>query len=217
MNLPSTGIYKLLASPEAEPVIGAELRAHLRLTENDEVKDLDAKLKAARMFFERETNRALVTQRWRLTLDSFPCSSLDPIVLAKSPLQSVISIKYYDEDGELQTLRDTEASPPVEGDFIITDGKELDEIYLEPEETWPVTQVRPGAVIIECDFGWKTEEEQGEDEDDSVLVPEDLKLGILYLAAHYFENREPVNIGNIVTELGFTLQDIIDKYKVHLF
>jgi hypothetical protein len=49
------------------------------------------------------------------------------------------------------------------------------------------------------------------------LVPEELKLAIKFLAAHWYENREPVVIGRGVTsvEVARTVDSLIDCYRVN--
>ncbi|EKY6155080.1 phage gp6-like head-tail connector protein [Escherichia coli] len=42
----------------------------------------------------------------------------------------------------------------------------------------------------------------------------DIKLAVLMLIGHFYENREPVNIGNIVQDIPMTLEILIDPYRL---
>jgi len=46
------------------------------------------------------------------------------------------------------------------------------------------------------------------------MVPENLKLAIKLLVSHWYENREPVNIGNIVNEISLTVNSLLSAESV---
>jgi len=85
----------------------AEVKAHLHIDDDITVEDvsLQALIKAATEDAEHEMQRALVTQRWTLTLDALPADGV--IELRRPPVQSVVSLKYIDSTGVQQTLSDT--------------------------------------------------------------------------------------------------------------
>ncbi len=76
-----------------------DAKRQLSLLSGDHDADVLALVEAAVAQAEVETGRALITQTWTLTLDSFP----NCIRLPRPPLQSVTSIKYIDTDGDQQT------------------------------------------------------------------------------------------------------------------
>ncbi len=45
------------------------------------------------------------------------------------------------------------------------------------------------------------------------VIPQDLKHALLFVLAHFYENREPVNIGNLVTPLPMTVEALIGPYR----
>ncbi|MGH3850697.1 MAG: head-tail connector protein [Pseudonocardiaceae bacterium] len=45
------------------------------------------------------------------------------------------------------------------------------------------------------------------------VIPQDLKHALLFVLAHFYENREPVNIGNIVNPLPLTVEALIGPYR----
>ncbi|WP_313349927.1 head-tail connector protein [Paracoccus sp. (in: a-proteobacteria)] len=44
-------------------------------------------------------------------------------------------------------------------------------------------------------------------------IPPDLKEAVLQLADWWFENREAVNVGNIVTAVPFNVTNIVNEYR----
>lgn len=48
--------------------------------------------------------------------------------------------------------------------------------------------------------------------DDLEFTP-DIKVGCLMLISHMYENREPVNIGNITSEIPFTTSYLWNAYR----
>lgn len=94
---------------------------------------------------EDELQRALIHQGRLLTLDAFPCTG--SIELDRPPLVSVDSIKFYDVNGQLQTLDPS--------DYLADLDKLPGWVVPAPGRAWPATQSRIGAVIVEytCGYG----------------------------------------------------------------
>ncbi|NIP96558.1 MAG: hypothetical protein GWO24_25240, partial [Akkermansiaceae bacterium] len=89
--------------------------------------------KAARTLAEQVQGRALITQTWDLTLDGWPAKGY--FELPRAPLQSITSIKYYDED-------DTEATVDS-GTYFVDIASEPGRVVLNSGESWPSTTLRP--------------------------------------------------------------------------
>lgn len=172
------------SAPASEPVTTAELKSWLRIEHSSDDTDIAALGLAARRLVESYLGRQLVTATWRLTLDGFPWPGgwaylevptlfPDPhtIRLPKAPLQSVTSVEYYDLTGTLQTL----AADTYNVDAAHDPGR----ILLAMGKVWPVTQLRPGAVRVTFVAGYGN----------AAAVPEELKLAIKMLAAHWYERR----------------------------
>lgn len=168
----------LATPPELEPISLAEAKAHLRVDIDAEDTLISSIIVAARQAAEAEMGKQLITASYELNLDRFPCSRV--IELPRPPLQSVESITYYDADGDSTVLSaatyyhvDTARKP---GRIVLRDG-----------QTWPTTETgRPGAVVIAYTAGMG---------DDSDAVDELIRMGILMLITHLFENRAAVSDG----------------------
>lgn len=91
-----------VTGPADDPVSLADVKTHLRLTTAGEDALLADWITAASETLDLQTDRAWLTQRWRLTLDGFP-KDRDPIWIPKPPLQTVHSVTYVDATGATQT------------------------------------------------------------------------------------------------------------------
>src|SRR5512139_2288241 len=97
---------KLITAPTVEPVTTAETKSHLRVDTTADDTLIGTLITAARQDSEEYLNRALVTQTWDLYMDGFPTTTKIKVPLP--PLQSITSIKYYDEDDVEATMTATD-------------------------------------------------------------------------------------------------------------
>jgi len=49
---------------------------------------------------------------------------------------------------------------------------------------------------------------------DGQAIVDDIKLAMLLLVGHWYENREPVNIGNISTTLPYGFEALLEPYRI---
>ena len=149
---------------------------------------IDAAVKTA----EDRTNRALMEQTWRATLDKVP--SL--IRINKTPLISVTSIQYYDSDGSLQTLSSD--------DYIVDGDGEPWRIIPAPGISFPSTQDRLNAVTITFKAGYASES----------LVPKNIIAGILMIVDDLWKNRGTIVTGTIVSEIPLTADKLFSTERI---
>jgi hypothetical protein len=90
--------------PAVEPVPLAEMKAYLRVDDDDSAQDqvIAGLVKAARLTVEGASRRVLVEQRWRVALDRWPQDRT--VLLPLSPLISVESIKVFDAKGAAASI-----------------------------------------------------------------------------------------------------------------
>lgn len=186
----------LVTAPTDEPLAPIEVIQHLRLPADTDEDDLLAGLvAAARDQAEARTNRALVTQTWRLTLDAFPdCEGA--IVLPKPPLQSITSITYVDLNGTTQTL-----APAA---YQVDTSRLLARVAPAYGTYWPPTreQMNAVAVTFACGYG------------DAAAVPAGIKAAMKLLIGNWYENREATISGTIIAEVPFTVDALFGPYRV---
>lgn len=180
-----------MTAPTSEPLTTAEVMAHCRI-DIDEGDMVSAYIAAARWLAETIADCQLMPATWKLYMDEFP----DEIRVPRPPLSSVTSITYVDSTGTTQTL----SSALYSVDTFSRPGR----IVPAYGETWPSTRGTQNDVIVTFVAGF------GSTNDAAVgAMPKELKLGMLHLVAHWYENREPVNIGNIVNPLPLAGETLI--------
>lgn len=184
----------LVTDAAVEPVTVAEVKNHLRVTDNQEDSLIAGLIISARKVVEQITRRALINQTWRLYLDEFPADS--HIELPFPPLVSVTSVKYYDENTQLQTL----SSSLYQTDNRSTPGR----IVLTGGGAWPSTDSdKVNAVEIEFIAGYGA---------GAAAVPFPIRLAITHLTAHWFEHREPFRTDQYHT-VPSTFENILMAYR----
>lgn len=88
-----------ISGPAVEPVTLAEMKAYLRVDDDDGTQDdlIAGLVKAARLMIEAASRRILIEQRWRVVLDRWPAGGT--ILLPLSPLIAVDGITVTDASG----------------------------------------------------------------------------------------------------------------------
>jgi uncharacterized phiE125 gp8 family phage protein len=191
---------KIITSPVAEPITLEALRTQLGSmdadsTERDSV--LVGNIKAARIWAEWFTQRAIITQGWGYYADSFPglkCGQpfTDAIDL-KLDLQSVTSIQYVDKDGLLTTLDPSKYQVDVISSRVLP-GYGL---------SWPETRRVPNAVQISYISGYQ----------DADAVPEDIKKSLLIIAGQWENFQGALESGITVRSVSWAAIQLLSNYK----
>ena len=167
---------QLFTAPASAAVTQAELEAHARAA-GQPSGQLTGHVAAAQAWVERVTARKLVSQTWKLFMDSFPCG--DRIELPFGQLSSVTHVKYTDTAGATNTFSSDY--------WEVSSSREPGILALSYGCSWPSTTLRvldPVEVQFVC--GWTT----------AADVPADIRAAILLLATHFYENRSAVEIGD---------------------
>lgn len=189
--------YKLITPPTVEPITVEEAMAFIRVDDDEETPIIGSLIKMAREYVELHTGRALIRQTWKATFDSWPRLTRR-ITLDKLPLISVDSVTYYDADNVAGT---------VFTDFVseLGDGATPGFIERDFAAEWPDVYSRKNAISITFKAGYGTT---------GASVPASLKHAMLLLVSNYYDQRAPVNVGNIVSEVPLNLRPLIDAYRV---
>jgi len=206
---------KQTADAAVEPVTLAEAKAHMNITDGNDDNYIPGLIKGARRRLENEMRRALITQTWRFHLDHFPFFrqrtfpvGYMPIELPRPPLLAITSLKYMDPtDPTGQTL----LTLTLNTDFIVDSNSEPARIQSIGSNAWPATLRQIGAVQIIYTAGYGP---------DATTVPEDIKMAIMQVVAHWYENRESVfaDTGRgLVMEIPQTAMWLIEPYMVEHF
>ena len=197
------------AAPE-EPVSLLEAKLHLRIDFDEDDSLIAALIAAARQAAQTLTGRQLVTARWKLVLDSFPGPGLmgvpagqpfglpsHAVLLAKCPVQAVVSVDYLDMAGVQQTL------PP--SSYAVDLACEPARITPVFGQIWPVTLPQIGAVSVTFDAGYGM----------AADVPAGLKSWIKLRVGSLYAHREEVALlsRGKIEPLAF-IDGLLDPYRV---
>jgi uncharacterized phiE125 gp8 family phage protein len=182
----------LVTAPAAEPVTLAEAKAHLRITGTDEDVLISSLMITSRLTVESAVSVGLITQTWRLVMDQWPKGAVE---IPLSPLQAVTAIRVKDRNGIGQVVPSTS--------YLV------DITSLPPRLVWNgVVPQNPGvpAVGIEIDltigFGAT-----------GAVVPAPLRHAILMLIAHWYEHRDPEEIGTGTARIPDAVTDLIQPFR----
>jgi hypothetical protein len=152
----------LVTPPAGEPVSIATLKNHARVTVAVDDGMLGGYITAARQYAESYTNRAFLTQTWRLALRAFPgrdyvstsreWTSLEQyyrwnyIAIPRPPLIAVSSFIYTDTSGTVFNMAQGFSS--TMGNYLPPDlNFEPARLYLPFSGVWPTTILVPGSAI----------------------------------------------------------------------
>jgi uncharacterized phiE125 gp8 family phage protein len=201
----------IVTPPAAEPLTLQEAKDHLRIDGDDENPLVSAYLTAAREWAEDATRRQFSPATLRFALDEFPrcrdcCSSHrrraqaefdgHAILIPRPPLISVSSIQYVDAAGVTQTLSVND----YQIDTYSTPGR----VAPAFAKSWPIARRQMNAVTITFVAGYASA---------AGGVPEKTKSLIRLLLAHQYENREPVVVGTIASELPLAVQSLVSLIR----
>lgn len=187
----------LVTEPALEPVTLTEAKLHCRVDGTAEDALLTDLIIAATRHAERFTHRRFVSQVWDHRLDGPPCTLwTSPI----APVISIGSVSYIDTDGTTQTW----SSALYQTD--IPAGPTAGPARLMPiyNGTWPQTRDVLNAFTVRFTVGYGTT---------AASVPYDIKAAIKLLIGHFYENREAVNVGNMVTPMPLAVESLLWPYK----
>lgn len=184
---------KVIQEPSVEPVdLDDIVKIDLRVDDTIEDDIVDLMIKAARQRVESMLGASLITQTRTIKMDYFP--TVNTIKVLYGPLQSVETIKYYDSADQEITMDQADYWVDPDTDRIVI------------KNSWPATYDRPSAVTITYKAGYG---------DDATLVPADIKKAILYLIAHFYENRQAVIVSGSsmgVLEVPFSVEFLLANY-----
>lgn len=196
----------LVTPPGTETLTAAEIKLHCKIDTDADDALIAALNTAARRIFEQLTGRSLVITVWRAEWDALPragtysgAATIRELELPRAPLVSVAWVKYLDSAGVEQTF------DPA--NYTVDSGLDADRfgrLWLNASASWPDLGDFPGALRCQFTSGYGL----------SGAVPEEIKAALKLLVTHLYENRGPVNIGNIVSEIPFTLKTLIEMHTV---
>ena len=220
----------LTQAPAEEPLTLAEAKIDMRVDEDFTDHDalIEALITAAREYAELICRRALITQKWQLTLDQFPAPNMNigsanwygpqwgntpgplttlqiegrsgsEIWLPVSPVQSIESVTYIDSLGALQTLANTE----YKLDKISSPAR----VVPAYGKAWPSTRNEINAVQVNFTSGYGAQAD----------VPRGIRAAIImHCKAHYEATFDEVTNAEYERRLR-AVDALLQPYRVLVF
>jgi uncharacterized phiE125 gp8 family phage protein len=200
--MPNLMRWKVTSPPLEEPLDKDQVKLALRIDQDDEDDFIDELITSARKYVEEECRRALITQTLLLSLPYFPWGTYVPWIrerggvlrLPRPPLQSIVSVKFTDTSGVLQTL-----SPALYQVSAFSDHEpaELAPVY---GTYWPVVQPVLDAVQIQYKAGFG---------DTADKVPVEARRAMMLYIGNHFAHRETSEPGRVSTDVGIRIDDLL--------
>lgn len=184
--------------PNELPVDLAAAKLHCRVDSDVEDDVINGLIAAATEYLDGPAGvlgRALVSQEWLLELAAWPNGLTLPI----EPVQSV-SITYIDTDGVEQSLDAATfelvqpgASQPTH--LVLTERAALPQLG---------SGLYPVKISITAGFGG------------AAAVPQGIQTAIYMLVAHWYEHRQPVVVGEAVSDVPMAVSALLARWRVVL-
>ncbi|WP_244512463.1 head-tail connector protein [Filomicrobium insigne] len=184
----------LQSGPASEPVSVEEAKGYLRIDGNSEDALVSSLILTSRLHVEAALGVALITQDWRLVLDHWPRSGA--VRLPLRPLQSVNAVRVFDADGGHAT---------VDPARYVVDTAGTPARLIATVAGWPKpTRVGNGIEIdLTAGYGGALED-----------VPEPIRQALLLLVAHWYEHRDPIEIGSDGVAIPASVSRLLKPYRM---
>lgn len=184
-------IPKLITAPAVEPLLLADVKTRLSISDTEDDTDITAYIKAAREQAESYTGKAITTQTVEIALDAFPSE----IELLRGPVQSITSVKYLDTNGVEQTIDSA--------NYTIDDYSPRTWLLRAAGYEWPSTYDAANAIKVRYVVGFG---------DAGTDVPEDIKTALLLAIGHWVRFQAVAESG-IPTRMPRQFYDLLDRHK----
>lgn len=180
----------LLVGPAAEPITLAEAKDYLRVTHDSDDAVIGALIAVARAQIEVTTRRALLSQRWRLTLDRWPADRR--IGWRVGPLRALVAARVFDAAG---------IAHPLDPASFIVDAS-ADRLMTPLGPPLPGRRAAGIELDVECGYGAAATD-----------VPEPLRHAVRALTAHWYDHRGLIAAGDAPASWPASLAALIAPYR----
>jgi uncharacterized phiE125 gp8 family phage protein len=188
--------YKVTTAPASEPISTADAKTYLNVTTSLHDTLIDNIVKTARLLYERYTDSAVISQTITEVWEWTPgCGEFE---LSVSPVSSVTSLSYIDDDGDYQVW----ASSNYTTDAI----SPLYRIVKKSTAGWPTVGDFPSQ--------WKAIYVAGYA--NAAAVPEDIISAILLMVGFLYENREDIPINDVNNPRIRSFASLAFGHRYHL-
>ena len=184
----------LTSGPALEPVSLTEAKAHLRIDHTHEDALIQSLIITSRLHIEAALGLALIAQSWSYFLDRWPRSPR--ISLPLRPILAIGHVRLWNRDGTSLLL--APASYMLDGQG--TPARLIWQACGEPAD--PGRPANGIEVALTAGFGAAAAD-----------VPATIRHALLLLVAHWYENREPVEIGISANAIPAMVAELLAPYR----
>lgn len=182
----------MTSGPAIESVSLDDAKAHLRIDGSSEDALIASLILTSRLHIEAALGLALVQQSWRLILDGWPRGGVVRVPL--SPLTSVAEVRVKNADGLFEVV-------PSADYVVVVAGRPQ---RLLAKSIWPTPGVAAAGVEIDFTAGYGSAAED---------VPAPIRQALLLLMAHWYEHRDPIEIGAPQTSVPHAVNRLLSPYR----
>jgi len=205
--------FKVTTEPTAEPLSLQEVKEYLRLEDASDERVVQPMITAARQFAEEHLGRSLMQQTITLYLDT-AIDTENPlwegmrtapdlnyyknyIVLPKSPVQSVTSVKTYNDSDTATTMAASK--------YYVDTSREPARIVLRTGESFPTALRVANAIEVIYVVGYAS----------AYAIPEPIRLGMFQHIAHMYEHRGDMGEYLQAREIPAMIKMLYAPYRIH--
>lgn len=183
----------MTSGPIAEPLSLADAKAHLRIDHDAEDILISSLILTSRLHIEAALGIALVAQGWRLLLDRWPKGATVKVPLR--PLIEVGGIRVRGADGMPVAVAPT--------DYTI-DGASAAPRIVRTAAAWPSPGIPVHGIEIDLSVGFGAAPTD---------VPAPIRQALSMLVAHWYEHREPIEIGSEATAIPGAISELLLPWR----
>ncbi len=182
------------SGPAVEPVSLAEAKAHLRLETSADDALVMSLIITSRLHIEAALGLALTSQEWTLVLDAWPATGV--VIIPIRPVSGLSAVRVRAADG----------SPVVvdPGTYVL-DGAGVPPRLVSVSGAWPNPQRVAAGIEIDFTAGFGAT---------AASVPDPIRHALKLLVAHWYEHRDPIEIGDPGTAIPAAVSDLLKPYAV---
>jgi hypothetical protein len=205
--------FKVTTEPTAEPLSLQEVKEYLRLEDASDERVVQPMITAVRQFAEEHLGRSLMQQTITLYLDT-AIDTENPlwegmrtapdlnyyknyIVLPKSPVQSVTSVKTYNDSDTATTMAASK--------YYVDTSREPARIVLRTGESFPTALRVANAIEVIYVVGYAS----------AFAIPEPIRLGMFQHIAHLYEHRGDMGEYLQAREIPAMIKMLYAPYRIH--
>ncbi len=184
----------MTSGPATEPITVDEAKAHLRVDDTAEDILITSLVLTSRLHIESALGLAMITQNWRLLLDKWPRDRRVHFPLR--PVQTVSEVRVLASDG---------TPTVVSSDNYIVDVASTPARLVPQQTGWPAPGRPANGIEIDFVAGFGT---------NSTDVPAPLRHALLLLVAHWYEHRDPIEIGSPDVAIPPGVSRLLKPYRL---